>query len=705
MRRYWWWPGLGLLVLAAGLIAVRWYAPTTVKPDPVVPALAAAARIPDHGYAGWKACVECHGKRVEEFQQTRHFQALRFPDQVKFPRGFRGDSSRFQPAHSALAFEMSESNGTATVSVTSPTSTPTRSDIEFIYGAGGGTDEIYFARRGDQLFEMPIAWLHPQDQWGVSLFDPHGTGDLSRPLTPQCLECHTTWVDYHRGTLNEYGPLERDLVGVTCERCHGPAKSHVTHHQTHPTETKGVDIVAPKSMTRQQRMDLCTQCHTNAVRHRQAPFSYRPGEAIEEAFRILKMRYPEEDRVANQVQYLKESRCYQQSESLTCVSCHDPHHVRTEETSDRSRATCGTCHKAADCGAHDRLPTDVQNNCVGCHMPLRNKIQVGFRTSDDEVAFPATRYEHRIAIYPEAEQEVLLDWHQRQSGPHHQDIVEELRRKLATHWTAVADSAANEQRFLRAIDAYRHAIKYSSTEELKGKLADVSTRDRRSSALWFEGIRLKQERRLDEAISTFESLLEIEPHLAKGHLELGTLLAAKENIPAGIKHLQMAAEFDANDPGPHAMLGWLEFLAKRPEAALVHYQQAAEIEPWGKQLEFMKGQCFMQLSRNDEAIQSFERTLEIDPHHRDASQALCQLLNDRYAPADALAHASKGVELTSAQRADLLIFLAKIYVKLKQIPEATEVLAAARKAAQKNEPNLLLQVDRIEKSLAKLRGR
>jgi tetratricopeptide (TPR) repeat protein len=338
-------------------------------------------------------------------------------------------------------------------------------------------------------------------------------------------------------------------------------------------------------------------------------------------------------------------------------------------------------------------------------MPLRNKIQVGFRTSDDEVAFPATRYEHRIAIYPEAEREVLLDWHQRQSDPHHQDIVKEMRRKLADHWTTVADSAANEQRFLRAIDAYRHAIKYSPSEELKAKLADVSARDRRSNTLWFEGIRLKQERRLDEAITTFESLLAIEPNLARGHLELGTLLAAKENIPAGIKHLQMAAEFDANDPGPHAMLGWLEFLAKRPEAALEHYQRAAEIEPWGKQLEFMKGQCFMLLGRDDEAVHSFERTLEIDPHHRDASQSLCQSLNDNYAPADALVHASKGVELTSARRADLLILLAEIYVKLKQIPEATEVLAAARRAAQKDERHLLPQVDRIEKNVKKFRGR
>ncbi|MDB5343455.1 MAG: c-type cytochrome precursor [Schlesneria sp.] len=698
MKRNRWWLAISILVVATGLIASQWSAPT--KPVATVPALVAAAALSPQQYVGWQACTECHSKRVEEFQQTRHFLALRFPDQVEFPRGFQPDFSLFQPAHSPVAFEMTATAGTATLTATpvASNSPPVRSPIEFIYGAGGGTDEVYFTRRGDQLFELPVAWLHPQDQWGASLFDPHGTGDLSRPLTPQCLECHTTWVDYHRGTLNEYGPLQRDLVGVTCERCHGPAKSHVEHHRSHPREAKGVDIVAPKSMTREQRLDLCAQCHTNAVRHRKAPFSYRPGEAIEEAFRILKMRYPEEDRVANQVQYLKESRCYQQSESLTCISCHDPHHVASKGQGSRSHDVCSSCHQSADCGAQDRLPTGVRDQCVACHMPLRNKVQVGFTTRDDEVAFPATRYEHRIAVYPEAEQEVLLDWHTRQPNLN-EPVINELRQSLAVHWSAVAESAVKEQRFLRAIDAYRRAIQLNPSLELKEKLAAITGLYHRSTTLWFEGIHLKQQRRLNEAILIFESLLQIEPHSAKSHLELGTLLAATGQTALGIEHLRIAAEGDPNDPGPHAMLGWLDYLAKRPESALVHYVRAAEIEPWSRQLESMKGQCYVQLQRWEESIRAFERVLEIDPRHRETCVALRRVFREQLSAEDALPHASRAVEVTHAQRADLLIALAEIYRDLQRIPEAEQVLVAARKAAQAQELDLLPQVKLVEESL------
>lgn len=698
MTRNRWWLAISILVVATGLIATRWSALT--RPALTVPALVAAATHSPHQYVGWQACTECHSKRVEEFQQTRHFLALRFPDQVNFPRGFQRAFGQFQPAHSPVAFEMAATAGTATLTATpvASNSPPVRSPIEFIYGADGGTDEVYFTRRGDQLFELPVAWLHPQDQWGASLFDPHGAGDLSRPLTPQCLECHTTWVDYHRGTLNEYGPLQRDLVGVTCERCHGPAKSHVEHHRSHPKETKGVDIVAPKSMTREQRMDLCAQCHTNTVRHRKAPFSYRPGEAIEEAFRILKMRYPEEDRVANQVQYLKESRCYQQSESLTCISCHDPHHATPKSQSSRAHDVCSSCHQPADCGAEERLPMGVRDQCVACHMPLRNKVQVGFTTRDAEVVFPATRYEHRIAVYPEAEQEVLLDWHTRQTNLN-EPVINELKQSLSDHWSEVAESAAKEQRFLRAIDGFRRAAQLTPSPELKEKLAAVTASHHRSATLWFEGIHLKQQRRLNEAISTFESLLKIEPNSAKAHLELGTLLAATGQTASGIEHLQSAAEWDPNDPGPHAMLGWLEYLAKRPESALVHYVRAAEIEPWSKQLEYMKGQCDVQLQRWDESVGAFERVLEIDPHHHETCVALRRVLREQFSAEDALPHASRAVELTRAERADLLIALAEIYRDLQRIPEAQQVLVAARKAAEAQGNDLLPQVKLVEESL------
>ena len=320
------WLGIGVAVTALWLVALIavWNRKQPVRVStPDRPSVPAAFDPSDHGYAGWQACSECHAKRVDEFRETRHFQAIRLAERAEFPKGFSEGSNVFEPRDSPVRFEMSAQSSGATISTLPVNSTRLEravSQVDFIYGSGAGTDEVYFTRRGDALYELPAVWLHHQECWGTSPFDPHGTGDFARPLAPQCLECHNTWIDYHRGTLNEYGKLEPQLLGVTCERCHGPAKSHADFHRSHPDERVAAHIVRPKTLSRDRQMDLCAQCHTNAVRYRRPPFSFRAGEDLAQYFRILEMRYPEDDRVANQTRYLKESRCYQRSETLTCIT-------------------------------------------------------------------------------------------------------------------------------------------------------------------------------------------------------------------------------------------------------------------------------------------------------------------------------------------------------------------------------------------------
>lgn len=537
----------------------------------------------DHGYVGWVTCTECHFRRVEEFQETRHFHALRLAGQMEFPRGFHPGADSFVPPGSPVRFEMTTTPKPAITAtpVAANSGVKTVSPIAYAYGAGAGTDEVYFTRRGEEIFEMPVAWLHSQNCWGAAPFDPYGAGDMSRPLAPQCLECHTVWVDYQRGSLNRYGPFEPQLLGVTCERCHGPAKMHVAHHRAHPADKVPAHIVQPKALSRERKMDLCAQCHTNTIRHRRPPFSYRPGETLDESFLVLEMQYPEEDRVANQVRYLKESRCYQKSDSLTCTTCHDPHRKSHRGDSASISQSCLNCHLPESCGERPRLPEAVRNQCVTCHMPRRNKVQVNFETMEEDISFPAPRFEHRIAVYPEAGQELLYEWYGTQTDAEASQRRVQLAETLTDHWTQVADAARSHQRSLVAIDAYRTALRFGGSLVIRERLAGVLEQKRRSKAIWFEGEHQKRERHLDKAIATFEMLLTIEPNLAKAHLELGTLYAATGRHSEAVEHLQAAIRKDPNDSSAHAMLGWLDYLAARPGAALEHYRRAAAIDPWG----------------------------------------------------------------------------------------------------------------------------
>ncbi len=300
-------------------------------------------------------------------------------------------------------------------------------------------------------------------------------------------------------------------------------------------------------------------------------------------------------------------------------------------------------------------------------MPRRNKVQVNFETEEGDISFPAPRFEHRIAVYPEAGQELLYDWHGTQKDAEALERRQQLTKALTDHWTQIADDARSHQRFLVGIDAYRTALRFGESVEIRRRLTDVAEQKRRSKAIWFEGEYLKRERRLDEAIATFETLLTIEPNLARAHLELGTLYAATGRNSEAVEHLRAAIQNDPNDSSAHAMLGWLDYLAGRPGTALEHYHRAAAVDPWDERIEQMLGQCLGQLGRFEEAAQAFLWSLTIDPQHTESARSPRQILRERFAVNESLPLAIEAVKITQPQQSNLLLVLAEIYRDLGQL--------------------------------------
>ena len=697
----------GVVATAAMIVGVLVGCHSQTSPVPKAETLPASSTSTtmtggDLGYVGWSVCSECHANRVDVFQDTRHFLALQRPDQVKLHRGFHGgETSSYTPPGSPVRFEMTN-DPVATISaipLAQGTGPKVVSPVECIYGAGAGTDEVYFTRKGEEVFELPIVWLHPQDQWGATRFDPHGSGDLSRPLPPQCLNCHAVWVDFKRGSLNSYGPFENKLLGVTCERCHGPAREHVEHHRAHPLEKVAAHIVQPRQLSRERLMDVCAQCHTNAVHFRQPPFSYRPGEVLDDYFRILEMKLPEEDRVANQVRYLKESRCYQQSETMTCITCHNPHRKTPKDDFEASSHSCKSCHQPSACGEQTRLPQELRDHCTSCHMPKRKKVQVNFESSDDLVVIPVPRYEHRIGVYPEATQQVLWEWLGTQEGIESSDRRKEIARSLASHWGKAAQEASRDNRLVVAIDAYRTAIEFGDSSELRQGLADAIDREKQSRQLLFAGGDLKRRQRLKEAVANFEKLLQLQPNLATAHTELGILYAATGRKVDGKWHLRTAMELDPNDIVAPGMLGWLERLEGNMVAAAEYYRRAAEIDPWSVKANQMLGQCLAITGQWQEAVKAWEQALLIDPQQPEVCHALRSILRGNKRGTNVLPMAEKLVKLTDEKNGELLLTLAEIYHDRGEDQFAEKTLIKAEQATPKSEAGIIGQIQLLRSRL------
>src|SRR5262249_11498448 len=250
-------------------------------------------RVANPGYLGAQACAKCHAARVAEFQATRHALACTPPQAGAMPAGFDPGRGTFDSRLPGLRFRMTRSGDQFfQAAVRTTPGGPQRTDarVALVYGAGGTADEVYFTWHGNRLYELPVAWLHPGRCWAEEPRSRYAGGDFSRTTTPRCVECHNTWPEHVPATENENRP-DSSTRGATCERCPGRGRDHVASHESPPEAASARAVVRPARLSRERRLDLCGQCHSNATKRRGPAFAYRPGEPLETHFRTAKVRH------------------------------------------------------------------------------------------------------------------------------------------------------------------------------------------------------------------------------------------------------------------------------------------------------------------------------------------------------------------------------------------------------------------------------
>ncbi|MBI3862204.1 MAG: tetratricopeptide repeat protein [Planctomycetia bacterium] len=680
----------GLTVCAA--TAVWWFsraadstssgASAQVDADPL------GQEIVNPGYLGPEACAECHAERVAAMRGSRHFRTCRLPEVEAMPSAFSEGNAVFAARDPQLRFEMTRDGDgffQTAIEQTPAGERRTKSRIDMVLGAGSA-DDVYLTWHDDnRLRELPIAWMYASHQWGASPIVPHSGGDFSREMTARCMECHNTWFAYMPGSVNQYRP-DSFVRGVTCEKCHGPGRDHVAYHRDHPDARSGQAIVHPGQLPRERHIEVCTQCHSNAVKER-GPFSrYRPGEPLESYYRTHVTTYNEDDHVANQIQYLRESKCFQHNETLTCTTCHDPHRPRQAQGSGSLHDACLKCHQPANCPDQPRIPVAVRDNCVGCHMPQYVKINVIFQTQDDNFVPPLTRSQHRIAVYPAARQEVLLDWHRTQPGGESRDQVERLRASLAQHWLDEAEGYRRQHRFLASVAALREALRFDSGPAVRDRLRETVAIQEQIDADWFEALHQIDEQRFADAIAMLRNVLKAKPDLARAHGKLGTAYAVTGQRELAALHLRKVIECDPFDGYGEAMLGWLAYLDGRAEEALEHYHRAREIEPYDAQIQFRMGLVLERLGRLPEAVEHYRLSLEIEPRRADACASLVQALRRQGRAEEAVGFARRSARLSEDRDIDALMTLAETCSEAGLVREAVGAAERALGLALKSEP-------------------
>jgi tetratricopeptide (TPR) repeat protein len=329
-------------------------------------------------------------------------------------------------------------------------------------------------------------------------------------------------------------------------------------------------------------------------------------------------------------------------------------------------------------------------------------MNVHFHTEDDQYVPPIRRFQHRIAVYPTARQEVLLAWHRTQTDAASRKEAERFQKALVEHWLTVADNCRREFRFLAAIGALREALRLDPAPTIKEKLHVAVALQAKLDADLVEALHQIDERRFPQAIEGLQKILAVKPDLAIAHGKLGTAYAVAGKPDLAVEHLQAVAKYDSDDPYGFMMLGWLAYLKGKSEDAVAAYRRADAIEPFNAKTHYHWGLALAKLDRWAEAEECYRRLLTIDPKHAGGYQALSHALREQGKFAEAVRCARRAALLTRFENADILVTLTEAYAAADRIAEAQNAARKALDAAQAGNPALVPHIrERLEDILAR----
>lgn len=351
------------------------------------------------GYVGDVVCGSCHHDEFGTYQLTVHHRTSALPSAQSIAGSFTPSKNVLQTIDPTLIFRMEARNGRffQTAIIGQPPRAQKHSEEFGIVVGSGHKGQTYLYWKGDELFELPVSYWTELQQWVNSPGYLDGTANFERAVIPRCVECHATYFQTLTPSrlMNRYDKTDF-VLGISCERCHGPGQEHVARQRAETAASAGEAIANPAKFSRDRQVEVCAQCHGGLGEEVAPAFSFQPGEPLAN---FIKLQQLHADAIVdvhgNQAALLERSRCYQASADLSCTTCHDEH-ARERPAASYSNH-CLACHKPEKCGMYPKLGPQIANNCIDCHMPVQASNLI---VSDvDGTAVRARVRNHWIKVY------------------------------------------------------------------------------------------------------------------------------------------------------------------------------------------------------------------------------------------------------------------------------------------------------------------
>src|SRR5215204_3226889 len=185
-------------------------------------------------YIGDDQCLSCHEKQ-RTYRSTAHHLTSAEANATSILGCFAPGKNILRTAQRELHYRMEARNdGFFQIGVlgTPPDTISVSERFDFVIGSGRKGQTYLYWGKEDQLFQLPVSYWTEVASWVNSPGYGDRSLDFSRPVVPRCLECHATFFEpiIDAGFANQYRRTNY-VLGVSCEKCHGPGKQHADLNQ------------------------------------------------------------------------------------------------------------------------------------------------------------------------------------------------------------------------------------------------------------------------------------------------------------------------------------------------------------------------------------------------------------------------------------------------------------------------------------------
>ncbi len=624
-------------------------------------------------YMGTQNCVECHVKEYKDWLGSHHDLSM----QEANDSTVLGDFNNSVFENKGITSRFFKKDGKFFVNTEGVNGEYQNFEIEYAFGVTP-LQQYMISLPGGRLQCLHITWDSEKNKWfdlqPSEKFAPddwmHWTKG-SMTWNTMCADCHSTYLEKNYFQEADSFHTTWEIINVSCEACHGPAKKHVEYVNSKAHEkgerVKGSYMYQTADLSSKELTDQCARCHA---------FRSQFSEVYDHSGHLMDHYVPEVLRPGmyhSDGQILEEvyvygsflqSKMYQNN--VGCTDCHDAHSMRVRVD---GNPLCIQCHipNQYDTPEHHFHEDKTDGAlCINCHMPGKYYMGNDYRRDhsfrvprpDQSVKYGTPNacnqcHEDQTAQWSA---DAIVEWYGPKRQPHYSDILTAANAGEPEAFPKMVQmmSDTSQPEIVRAT-AIWHLSNWNdemAQNAIIQALKDTNDLIRHTAVGAMNNFSMEDRMRyLPELLN--DSIRAIRAHTAYALAEApGQLIPErmKSDLDKAMKEYEGVLAMQADFPTGQMMQGQYYHKKGDMENAEKAYLRAIQKDPYLSHPQMNLANLYYNQGRMDEAEKLLKQAVEKVPEEGEAHYMLGLLLAEKEQLEAAESHLAKAAKLTGNPR-------------------------------------------------------